>query len=225
MAQDDSGRLSRNMWPKPAHAALLAVAALMYGAPIAAAASTIKLVALGDSITAGLGLAPADTYPRRLEHALQAKGLQVTIANAGVSGDTAGDGLERLDWSVPDGTDGVILALGANDMLRGIDPAVTAGALERIVVRLQARHIGVLLVGMKAGSNLGDAYRIAYDRIFPDLAARHGIDFYPFLLQDVAFKPELNQADGMHPNAKGAAVIAAAMFDSISNWIARLGKN
>jgi len=187
-------------------------------------AAKIKLVAFGDSITAGLGLKAEDAYPARLQALLAARGLDIELANAGVSGDTAGDGLNRLDWSVPEGTDGVILALGANDMLRGLEPAQTAAALDKILAALDARKIPVLLVGMKAGANFGDAYRAAYDRIFPDLAVKHGIDLYPFLLQDVAFDPALNQGDGIHPNPTGAARIADNMLPSVLHLIARIAK-
>ena len=188
------------------------------------AAAKIKLVAFGDSITAGLGLKAQDAYPERLQRLLAAKGIDTEIANAGVSGDTAADGLDRLDWSIPEGTDGVILALGANDMLRGLDPALTAATLEKIIAALEGRKIPILLVGMKAGANFGEPYRTAFDKIFRDLAAKHGIDLYPFLLQDVALDPALNQGDGIHPNPKGAARIAERMLPSVLALIGRIGK-
>ncbi len=186
------------------------------------AAAKIKLVALGDSITAGLGVKLEEAYPARLQGLLTAKGLDVEIANAGVSGDTAADGLDRLEWSVPDGTDGVILALGANDMLRGLDPGQTSATLEKTISALDARHIQILLVGMQAGTNYGDAYRSAFNKTFPDLAAKHGIGLYPFLLQDVALNPALNQGDGIHPNQKGAARIADLMLPSVLKLIERI---
>ena len=211
---------SRMLWPKAAGAALVAL--ILAVTP--AVARPIKLVALGDSITAGLGLKPGDTYVDHLQTALRAKGLNVEIANAGVSGDTSSDGLDRVDWSVPDGTDGVILALGANDMLRGIDPAVTIKALNEIVDKLQDRKVDVLLVGMLAPGNLGEAYRVAFNRIFPDLAAKQGLDLYPFLLQGVARRADLNQDDGIHPNAKGAAVLAEAMLPAVLQFTQRIAR-
>ncbi len=214
----------RQLWPKAAAALIAATLTLTLGSQMAIAAGKIKLVALGDSITAGLGLKAEDAYPSRLEALLAAKGIDAEIANAGVSGDTAADGLDRLEWSVPNGTDGVILALGANDMLRGLEPALTAATLDKIVVGLTARKIPLLLVGMKAGTNYGQDYRAAFDRLYPELAAKHGIDLYPFLLQDVALDPALNQGDGIHPNAKGAARIADAMLPSVLSFIARIAK-
>ena len=214
----------RKMWPKAALALLLGVAGSWFPGALAMAAGSLKLVALGDSITAGLGLKSEDAYPQRLQNLLVAQGHNVEISNAGVSGDTVSDGLDRLDWSVPDGTDGVIVALGANDMLQGVEPARTAAKLEKLVARLEARHVAVLLVGMKASSNFGAAFRTAFDQIFPDLAARHGIDLYPFLLQAVARHPELNQNDGIHPNAKGAELIAEGLLPGVVQLIERIGK-
>lgn len=214
---------SRILWPKAA-AAVLALMFLSATQITTAAARPIRLVALGDSITAGLGLKPGDTYVDRLQAALRAKGFDAEIANAGVSGDTASDGLDRIDWSVPDGTDGVILALGANDMLRGVDPVLTFKALDAIITRLQARKIGVLLVGMLASTNLGEPFRAAFDRIFPDLANRRGIDLYPFLLQGVAMHADLNQEDGLHPNARGAAVLASALLPAVLKFTEHIGK-
>ncbi len=211
---------SRMLWLKAAGAAFVALN--LFVTP--AVARPIKLVALGDSITAGLGLKPGDTYVDHLQIALRAKGLDVEIANAGVSGDTSSDGLDRVDWSVPDGTDGVILALGANDMLRGIDPAVTVKALTEIVTKLKAHKVEVLLVGMLAPANLGEAYRVTFNRIFPDLAAKQGLDLYPFLLQGVARRADLNQDDGIHPNAKGAAVLAEAMLPAVLQFAQRIAK-
>src|SRR5438552_10892155 len=162
--------------------ALLATA-LALSAPVAAAADRpVRIVALGDSLTAGFGL-PADAaFPAKLERALKAKGLAVEVTNAGVSGDMASGGLARLDWSVPDGTDAVILELGANDALRGIDPKLTRAALEKILRRLNERHIAVLLAGMRAPRNLGTAYVEAFDAGFAELAATYGVVFYPFFL-------------------------------------------
>lgn len=212
------------LWPKAAVVLLAAVVALMLGAEMGQAAAKIKLAALGDSITAGLGVKVEEAYPARLQALLAAKGIEAEIANAGVSGDTAADGLDRLDWSVPDGTDGVILALGANDMLRGLEPKQTAATLDKILTALQARKIQVLLVGMKAGTNFGESFRAAFNKMYPDLAAKHGLDLYPFLLQDVARDPALNQSDGIHPNPKGAARIAERMLPSVLKLIERIDR-
>lgn len=179
-------------------------------------------MALGDSLTAGLGLGTADTFPVKLARALAAKGAAVDIANAGVSGDTASAGLARLDWSVPEGTDAVILELGANDALRGLDPALTRQALDAIITRLQQRRIAVLLCGMRAPRNLGPDYARAFDAIFPDLAARHGIAFYPFFLDGVVGDPRLNQRDGIHPTAAGVDVIVARILPSVEALVGRL---
>lgn len=181
----------------------------------------MKIVALGDSLTAGLGLSEQDAFPAKLARALQAKGIAVTIANAGVSGDTATGGLNRLAWSVPQGTDAVILELGANDMLRGIDPNVTKAALDKILGQLADRHIPVLLAGMKASRNMGADYARTFDAIYPALASTHRVVFYPFFLDGVAADPKLNQADGMHPNPAGVDVIVKRMLPSVEKLIAR----
>lgn len=198
----------------------LVLCAILMAAP-AQAADPLKIVALGDSLTAGHGLPAQEAFPVRLQAALSAKGEAVVIANAGVSGDTASDGLDRLDWSVPKGTDAVILELGANDGLRGIDPKVTKAALEKILTRLAARHIPVLLAGMQAPRNMGAAYVRAFDAIYPALAAAHAGVFYPFFLDGVATNPKLNQADGMHPNPAGVAVIVKRIMPSVEDLIAR----
>ncbi|MBN8533590.1 MAG: arylesterase [Rhizobiales bacterium] len=184
----------------------------MMAASFGAEARTIRLVALGDSLTAGYLLAGADAFPSVLEKALRVKGLDVAIENAGVSGDTATGGLERLDWSVPDGTDGVIVELGANDALRGLDPMVTEKALDQIITRLKARNIAVLLAGMLAPRNNGEAYGKAFDAIYPRLAQKHGIALYPFFLDGIAGDPKLNLADMIHPNPAGVRVIVERML-------------
>lgn len=192
-------------------------------APLAAqAAEPLRIVALGDSLTAGYGLPQEAAFPAVMEKALREKGLAVEIANAGVSGDTASAGLARLDWSVPEGTDGVILALGANDMLRGVPPDVTRKALEDIVSRLAARRIPVMLVGMLAAPNLGEDYRRRFDAIYRDIADGHGLVFYPFFLDGVAADNGLNLADGMHPNAEGVKRIVARMLPTVERFIASL---
>ena len=169
-----------------------------------AAERAVKIVALGDSLTAGYRpLRPAMHFRPQLAAALTAKGIAVEIANAGVSGDTASGGLARLDWSVPEGTDAVILELGANDMLRGIDPKITRDALDEILQRLSTRHIAVLLCGMRAAPNLGADYGQAFDAIYPELAAKYDALLYPFFLDGVAGDPKLKQRDGLHPNRRG----------------------
>jgi acyl-CoA thioesterase-1 len=189
-----------------------------------AAEPPIKLVALGDSLTAGYGL-PADAaFPAKLAKALIAKGIAVEVTNAGVSGDTASDGLSRLDWSVPEGTEAVIVELGANDALRGVDPAVTKAALDKILGKLADRHIAVMLAGMKAPRNMGSDYAQAFDAIFPALASTHALVFYPFFLDGVATDSTLNQGDGLHPNAAGVDAIVARILPRVEEMIARVRK-
>src|SRR5947209_18616604 len=178
-------------------------------APAAAGPRTrpIKLVVLGDSLSAGLGLSASDAFPAKLQRALLSRGIAVEISNAGVSGDTASGGRDRLDWSVPDGTEAVILELGANDALRGIDPKVTRAALTEILTRLQARKIAVLLCGMLAPPNYGADYSASFNAIYPDLAKAFQVPLYPFFLEGVAAEAKLNQADGLHPTADGIDLI------------------
>ncbi|KMO20244.1 GDSL family lipase [Methylobacterium platani JCM 14648] len=184
----------------------------------------LNLVALGDSLTAGYGLPAAAAFPLQLEAALKARGHAVTVANAGVSGDTATGGLDRVDWSVPDGTDGVILELGANDMLRGTDPAVTEKALDAIVARLKARGIPVLLAGMRAAPNLGTDYGKRFDAIYPRLAERYGLILYPFFLDGVAGDRSLTLPDGLHPTKDGVATIVAGILPRVEEFLTRLRK-
>jgi acyl-CoA thioesterase I len=205
----------------------LACFASIAGALSAAAAAEkadrpVRIVVLGDSLSAGLGLSAPDALPAKLEKALKAKGLNLTIENAGVSGDTASGGLGRLDWSVPEGTDAVIVELGANDALRGSDPKVTRAALETIVKRLKARHIAVLLVGMLAPRNLGPDYVRAFDPIYPELAAAYDLGLYPFILDGVAGERALNQADGLHPTAAGVDIIVSRMLPKVEELVAQV---
>jgi acyl-CoA thioesterase-1 len=189
--------------------------------PAQAPAADMKIVVLGDSLTAGFGLGEDDAFPAKLTRALHKKGYSVSIANAGVSGDTASGGLARLDWSVPEGTQAVILELGANDMLRGMDPAVTKTALEQILTRLDARHIPVLLAGMKSVRNFGPDYAKAFEAIYPSLASTHSAVLYPFFLAGVAGNADLNQGDGLHPTAAGVDVIVARILPQVETLIAR----
>jgi acyl-CoA thioesterase-1 len=204
-------------------AAVLVTMACLLGAAFAQSANTpVKIVALGDSLTAGLGLSAQDAFPAKLQAALKAKGIAATVVNAGVSGDTTAGGLERLDWSVPDDTDAVILELGANDALRGLDPATTQRSLTTILDKLAARHIPVLLAGMKAPRNLGSDYTGKFDAIYPALAANHPVVFYPFFLEGVAADPHLNQGDGLHPTAAGVEVIVKNILPKVEELIARV---
>jgi len=187
-----------------------------------AAMRPLKLVALGDSLTAGYSLPGEAAFPAVLERALRAKGYAVSIANAGVSGDTTSGGLARLDWSVPDGTDGVILELGANDMLRGIDPNIPRQALDEILARLRERGIPVLLTGMYASRNLGPDYVARFEAIFPDLAKKHGVPLYPFFLDGVAGVRELTLPDGLHPTAKGVQVVVERILPTVERFVAQL---
>lgn len=184
-----------------------------------ARAGSLNVVAFGDSLTAGLGLAAHQAFPAKLETALKARGLDITIVNAGVSGDTAAGGLARLDWSVPEGIDAVLLELGANDALRGLDPAQTRAALDEIVTRLKARNIPVMLFGMRAPPNLGPDYLASFNAIYPDLAAKHGIALYPFFLEGVAAEAALNQPDGMHPNAAGVERIVELIAPAVETFL------
>jgi acyl-CoA thioesterase I len=178
-----------------------------------------KLVALGDSLTAGYGLPAEDAFPTVLQKALNADGRDVVVTNAGVSGDTATDGLARLDWSVGSDADGVLVELGANDMLRGIDPAVTEKALGDILDRLKQRHIPAMLAGMLASPTLGRPYVDAFQAIYPRLATSRGVPLYPFFLQGVAGDDALQQADRMHPNVRGVETVVAAILPSVERFI------
>jgi acyl-CoA thioesterase-1 len=175
--------------------------------PAAKMTKPIKVVVLGDSLSAGFGLPAPAAFPVRLQNSLSLKGMAVDMINAGVSGDTSSGGRDRLDWSVPEGTDAVIVELGANDALRGTDPAVTRAALSEILARLKARKIAVLLCGMLAPPNYGSDYAARFNAIYPDLAKSFGVPLYPFFLEGVATQARLNQADGLHPTAEGVDVI------------------
>jgi acyl-CoA thioesterase-1 len=187
-----------------------------------AADRPVRIVALGDSLTAGFNLPASAAFPAKLDKALKEKGLAVEIVNAGVSGDTASGGLARLDWSVPEGTDGVIVELGANDMLRGVDPAVTRRALEEIARRLTERRIPVLLAGMRATPNLGVDYVDGFETIYPNLAAKYDLLLYPFFLEGVVADPKLNQRDGLHPTAAGVDKIVAGILPKAEELVARV---
>ena len=186
-----------------------------------AADRPIKVVVLGDSLSAGFGLPAQAAFPEKLAQALKAKGIAATVANAGVSGDTASGGLGRLDWSVPPDTEAVIVELGANDALRGIDPKLTTSALDAILKKLDERHIAVLLAGMKAPRNMGADFARDFDAIYPALASTHRLVFYPFFLDGVVTDPKLNQGDGLHPNAAGVDVIVSRILPRVEELVAR----
>jgi acyl-CoA thioesterase-1 len=188
-------------------------------APAPAAAKPIKMVVLGDSLSAGLGLAAADSFPQKLQKALKDKGIEVDMINAGVSGDTSSGGRDRLDWSIPAGTDAVIVELGANDALRGTDPKVTRAALTDILTQLKARKIAVLLCGMLAPPNYGSDYSAQFNAIYPDLAKSFAVPLYPFFLEGVVTDAKLNQADGMHPTAEGVDVIVNNMLPTVQAFL------
>jgi acyl-CoA thioesterase-1 len=202
--------------------AALALLCCAWIATAGAAERPVRIVALGDSLTAGYQLPASEAFPARLEAALRAKGVAVEVANAGVSGDTSSGGLARLDWSVPQDTDAVILELGANDMLRGVDPAVTRAALETIVRRLKARGIEVLLSGMLAAPNLGADFAREFNRIYPELAAAYDLILDPFFVAGVVRDPKLNLNDGLHPSAAGVAVIVNRILPKVEALIARV---
>jgi acyl-CoA thioesterase I len=190
--------------------------------PVTAAERPVRIVVLGDSLSAGFGLTAGDALPAKLERALKAKGLAVQIENAGVSGDTAAGGLARLDWSVPEGTDAVILELGANDALRGSDPKATRASLDAIIRKLRERKVAVLLTGMYAPRNFGPDYARAFDPIYPELATQHGLILYPFILEGVAGDKALNQADGIHPTAAGVDIMVRGLLPKVEELVARV---
>jgi acyl-CoA thioesterase I len=179
----------------------------------------IKMVVLGDSLSAGLGLSASSAFPAQLQKSLEAKGIAVDMVNAGVSGDTTSGGRDRLDWSVPEGTEAVILELGANDALRGIDPRVTRAALTDILTRLKARKIAVLLCGMVAPPNYGSDYSARFNAIYPELARSFGVPLYPFFLEGVATDARLNQADGLHPTAEGVDMIVKNILPTVEAFL------
>jgi acyl-CoA thioesterase-1 len=188
----------------------------------ARAAEPVTLVALGTSLTSGYGLMPEDTFTAQLTKALNAKGYDVKFIDAGVSGDTTAGGLARLDWVLTPETRGVIIELGSNDALRGLSPEETERNLDRILAELARRKIPALLTGMKAPRNLGRDYAAAFDTIYPRLAKKYGVVFYPFFLDGVAANLALNQEDGIHPNAAGVKLIVQRMLPSVEQLLARV---
>ncbi len=202
---------------------LLGAIPMSVGISVATASErVIRIVAYGDSLTAGFGLPQSAAFPVQLERALKAKGHAVEVINAGVSGDTTAAGLGRFDWAVPDGVDAAILELGANDALRGLDPARARANLDAILKRLEGRGLDVLVAGMAAPRNWGDSYVTAFDSIYPDLATAHGALLYPFFLDGVAMRADLNLGDGLHPNAAGVGEIVRRILPSVETLIGRV---
>ena len=197
-------------------------AALLLGLAAPAAAAT-RILVYGDSLAAGHGLPEAEAFPARLQARLRAAGIDAVVINGGVSGDTTADGLARLDWMMADHPAIVLLELGANDALRGIDPKLTAANLDNILAKLTRSGAKVMLLGMLAPPNWGRAYQRAFDAIYPRLAAKYHVPLYPFLLDGVALRPDLNQADGLHPNAKGAEIIARKLAPMVEHILADRG--
>ena len=189
---------------------------------IEASPSTPVIVAFGDSLTAGLGLPQDQAFPAQLEAALKARGTEARVVNAGVSGDSAAAALARLDWALPDDAGAVIIELGGNDALQGIPPEGTKAALAKIIERVQARGLPILLAGQEAPRNMGTDYVDEFRAIYADLAARYGVIFYPFFLEGAALNDSLMQADGIHPNAKGVKVIVANIMPKVEELLAQV---
>lgn len=182
----------------------------------------LRLVVLGDSLSAGTGLKPGQAFPDQLEAALRAKGFGVDVVNAGVAGDTAEDGLARYEWAVPPDANALIVELGANDMLRGLPPETMKKALAAILDKARASHLPTLIAGMRAAPNLGADYDSAFDAIYPELGRAYGASLYPFFLDGVAGDPKLNQPDGLHPTAAGVAVIVSRMLPAVEDFLRKI---
>jgi acyl-CoA thioesterase I len=205
--------------------AVLVACGLSGKGPQVAKAGTppLKIIAFGDSLTAGAGLRAGEAFPAVLEEVLRKEGYNVTIVNAGVSGETAPGGLTRLEWTIGDGASGAILELGANDMLRGMNPEVTKAALDEILARFSARGIKVLIAGMKATPSHGPDYKTRFDAIYPELARKYDVPLYPFFLDGVAGVPELNQKDGLHPSSAGVARIVKGIMPMVRTMLNQMG--
>jgi acyl-CoA thioesterase-1 len=209
---------------------MLVLSLLFFGLAAPALAQTpagqggkpIRMVVLGDSLSAGLGLPGSAAFPARLQKALKSNGIDVDMINAGVSGDTSSGGRDRLDWSVPEGTEVVIVELGANDAMRGIDPKITREALSEILTRLKARKIAVLLCGMLAPPNYGSEFAARFNSIYPELSKSFAVPLYPFFLEGVAADARLNQPDGLHPTAEGVDVIVKNILPTVQALLGAL---
>lgn len=197
----------------------LALLVLALGA-LPAMAAAPRILALGDSLTAGYGLPPGESFPTQLQAKLAADGFPAEVINAGVSGDTTAGGLARLHWALGDKPQYALVELGANDMLRGLDPDEAYANLDKILAQLKGAQVQTLLLGMRAAANWGPAYQHRFDAIYPKLAAKWKVPLYPFFLAGVALDPKLTQADGLHPNAQGVAVIVARLAPAVERLIA-----
>jgi acyl-CoA thioesterase-1 len=217
-------KMKRGVWGAVAIAAGILLAASGVRLDQAQARETV-IVALGDSLTAGLGLPEKDSFPAQLEKALLARGQEVKVVNAGVSGDTAAAGLARLDWAMPGDASAVIIELGGNDALQGLDPAATKATLEKIITKVKARGLPVLLAGMEAPRNLGKDYVDQFRAIYAELAQRYDLVFYPFFLDGVALDDQYTQEDGLHPNAQGVARIVERMLPKVEELLERVSAN
>ena len=200
---------------------LLVIATLLFSIQLAFA-KPITLLALGDSLTSGLGLEASEAFPAKLEAALKSRFPDLKIINGGVSGDTAADGLARLDWALTDDVDGLIVGLGANDALRGLDVSQTETALNAIMVKAQLKNLPVLILGMKSPPNMGPDYVARFDSLYPHLAAKFQALFYPFYLDGVAANAALNQADGIHPNGRGVDAIVSKVMPRVEELIGKV---
>jgi acyl-CoA thioesterase-1 len=216
----DEGPRGQGAWLIAWRFAVFALLALGTMSP--ARAEPLRVLAFGDSLTAGLMLPAAAAFPAQLERRLRADGFDATVINAGVSGDTTAGGLARADFALGEGADLVILELGANDMLRGVDPKLTSANLDKIVTEIEARKVAILLAGMVASGNFGPDYKARFDAVFPDLAARRGLPLYPFFLSGVAGDKALVMPDGLHPNVDGVARIVTGIAPLVEENLARL---
>lgn len=206
--------------PRATRRSFLALPLIVAAGPALAAARTPVVTVLGDSITAGYGLPAAAALPAQLQAALRKLGVNAVVRAAGVSGDTTAGGLSRVDFSVRKDTDLTVIALGANDLLQGQDPRRTRANLDGIIRKLKARRIGIVLTGITAPVEIGGGYARDFNAVFPALARTHAVPLYPNLLDGVARTPTLNQADGIHPNARGAQIIAARLAPTVAKALA-----
>jgi acyl-CoA thioesterase-1 len=218
----DSGSHGKRHSMRLYGAIIVAFFVALIAAPVSA--QPVRIVAFGDSLLAGFGLKANESFPAQLENALKKRGHEVQITNAGVSGDTTTGGLSRLDWSIQDGTEAVILVLGANDMLRGMEPELARKNLDAMIKRLKERKIEVLIGGMRAAPNLGADYAAKFDSMYAELAKEHDILIYPFFLDGVAGERELNLNDGIHPTPKGVNLIVERIMPSVESLIERVKK-
>ena len=203
---------------------IFAATVFLLGVFSSTTASAQRLLVFGDSLSAGYQLPGSSAFPAVLERALRSRGWNVTVLNGSVSGDTASGGLQRLEWTLGDGADAAIVQLGANDMLRGIDPSIPERALDEILSKLSVKKIPVLLVGMKAARGGGAFYNDRFDQIYPKLAAKHEVALYPFFLEGVVEKRNLNLPDGLHPNREGVEAMVRGILPDVEKLIGKFPK-